>query len=76
MIIRRLIVPLLAFTSFLVTGLWIGNQVGNTVKYSHSLAGQNGPEVRAEAITNPLTNSNAPKSPRSALPLPDSEINR
>ena len=76
MIIRRLIVPLIAFTSFLVTGLWIGNQVGNTVKYSHLLAGQKDLELRAEANTNPLTDSFAPQSPRKALPVPESEINR
>lgn len=76
MIIRRLIVPLLAFTSFLVTGLWIGNQVGNTVKYSHSLAGQKYLEARADEIANPEPNSNALISPWNELPLPDSEINR
>jgi len=76
MIIRRLIVPLLAFTFFLVTGLWIGNQVGNTVKYSHSLAGEKDLGARADENANPLTNSNALISPRDALPLPDSEINR
>jgi hypothetical protein len=62
MTIRRLLIPLLAFTSFLVAGLLIGSRLGNTVNDYHTLSRKNTQALWTAENTNQLDGFNAPQA--------------